>query len=236
MKPRYILKIGGSLLTDKASKETFSPHLNLLIETVAQNPGGILIHGAGSFGHPHASKHGLHKGSKEGALETHQAVKKLNYRVIEKLREKGVKAYPVHPSSASLRDPETRLMTEQVLQLCREGFTPVLHGDGIVTEGKGFTVLSGDEILSILEKEFQTGHAGFCTSEKGVLNSDREVVNEINSLKKFESLEMTGEDVTGGMENKIQEILEKDIEARIFGREGLEEFLSGGKPGTAVHN
>lgn len=236
MRPDYILKIGGSLLTDKASRETFSPHLEPVIGTLARNPDGVIIHGAGSFGHPHAAEHDLHRGSREGALETHRAIKKLNTEIVEKLREKGVKAYPVHPSSASLRDPETKLMTDQVLQMFREGFTPILHGDGIVTEDKGFTVLSGDEILSILEKEFQTGHAGFCTSEKGVLNSDREVISEINSLEEFASLEMTGEDVTGGMKNKIQEILEKDIEAQIFGRKGLKEFLSDGKPGTTVHN
>lgn len=232
--PDYILKIGGSLLTDKASRETFSPQLDSVIQKLSENPDGIVIHGAGSFGHPHAREHNLHRGSREGALETHRAVKKLNSEIVKRLHRKGVKAYPVHPSSAALRRPQTEIMTAQIRQMYREGFTPVLHGDGIVTEDQGFTVLSGDEILAMLEKQFQTGHAGFCTSEKGVLNSEREVVEEINSLKEFEDLKLTGEDVTGGMQNKIQEVLEKNVEASVFGVEGLEQFMSGGKPGTTV--
>ncbi|WP_414837436.1 isopentenyl phosphate kinase [Candidatus Nanosalina sp. VS9-1] len=233
-KPDYILKIGGSLLTDKASRETFSPQLDRVIETISRNPDGVVIHGAGSFGHPHASEHNLHRGSREGALETHRAVKKLNSEIIKRLHRKGVKAFPVHPSSASLRRPETEIMTRQILKMYEEGFTPVLHGDGIVTEDEGFTVLSGDEILALLEKKFDTGHAGFCTSEKGVLNSDREVVDKINSMENFEGLKMEGEDVTGGMENKVREVLEKNIQASIFGQDDLENFLSGENPGTTV--
>ena len=230
----YVLKIGGSLLTDKASRETFSPQLDSIIKKVAENPDGILIHGAGSFGHPHAKEHSLHKGSREGVLETHRAIRKLNNEVVKRLHREGVKAFPVHPSSTALRDPDTDIMLGQVKQMRKEGFTPVLHGDGIVTEDKGFTVISGDEILAMIEKGFQTGQAGFCTSEKGVLNSDRELVQEVNSLEKFEGLKIEGEDVTGGMENKVQEVLEKNVEAQIFGQESLDEFLSGENPGTTV--
>lgn len=232
--PDYVLKIGGSLLTDKASRETFSSQLDDIIRKVSKNPDGIIIHGAGSFGHPHAKENNLHRGSREGVLETHNAVKKLNSEIVKRLHRKGVKAFPVHPSSTSLRRPETEMMTRQIKQMYVEGFTPILHGDGIVTEGQGFTVISGDEILSMLEKEFQTGHAGFCTSEKGVLNSDRQVVEEINSLEQFQSLQISGDDVTGGMQNKVQEVLEKNIEASVFGSESLEQFISGGKPGTTV--
>lgn len=232
--PEYVLKIGGSLLTDKASRETFSSQLDSIIGKIAENPEGIVVHGAGSFGHPHAKEYSLHRGSREGALETHRAVKKLNTEIIKRLHRKNVRAFPVHPSSAAVRNPDTDMMMRQIKQMREEGFTPVLHGDGIVTENEGFTVISGDEILSLLEKKFQTGHAGFCTSEKGVLNADREVVDEINSLKDFEGLKMKGEDVTGGMENKVREVLEKNIEASVFGSESLENFLDGGKPGTRV--
>ncbi len=233
-RPDYVLKIGGSILTDKTSKETFSPQLDAVIQKISRNPDGIIVHGAGSFGHPHAKEHNLHKGSREGALETSTAVKKLNNEIVKRLHKKDVEAYPVHPSSSALRRPQTEMMTRQIQQMYTEGFTPVLHGDGIVTEGQGFTVISGDEILAILERKMQTGHAGFCTSEKGVLNSERKIVNEINSLEEFEGLKLTGDDVTGGMENKVQEVLEKDIKAQIFGAEALEDFLSGEKPGTTV--
>lgn len=235
-RPEYVLKIGGSLLTDKSSRETVSPQFRDLISRVKQNPDGVIIHGAGSFGHPHADENGLKEGSRQGVLETHNAVKKLNSLVVRELRDNNVKAFPLHPSSFSFRDPETRLMTEQIKTVCEEGFTPVIHGDGIVTKEKGFTVISGDEILALLEEEFQTGHAGFCTSEKGVLNSKGETLASINSLHQFEELKIQGEDVTGGMKNKIQEILEKDIEASVFGAENLSDFMKGHRPGTIIRN
>lgn len=233
-KPDYILKIGGSLLTDKSSEETLSNDFSSIISEVKSNPDGVLIHGAGSFGHPHAKRADLKHGSKEGVLETHIAVKKLNNKIVEELRENDVKAFPVHPSSFALRDPETRIMTEQIRKISGEGFLPVIHGDGIVTQGKGFTVISGDEILALMEKHLQTGHAGFCTSEDGVLDSKNNLIDEIDSMDDFHEKGVQGEDVTGGMKNKVGELIEKNIEAQIFSRNRLEAFLQGDKPGTTV--
>jgi len=233
-KPDYILKIGGSLLTDKTTEETMSNDFSSILSRLGENPNGVLIHGAGSFGHPHARRNGLKNGSKEGALETHRAVKKLNKKIVDELRENEIKAFPVHPASFALRDPETRIMTEQVRKISEEGFLPVIHGDGIVTQGKGFTVISGDELLALFEKHFQTGHAGFCTSEKGVLDSKNNVIKEISSLDEFHDKEIRGKDVTGGMRNKVEELVEKNIEAQIFGEDELETFLKGEKPGTTV--
>lgn len=233
-KPEYILKIGGSLLTDKSSEETLSREFSSILSQLEDNPNGVLIHGAGSFGHPHAKRAGLKHGSKQGVLETHRAVKKLNNKIVNELRDNGIKAFPVHPSSFALRDPDTRIMTEQIRKISGEGFLPVIHGDGIVTQGKGFTVISGDEILALLEKHLQTGHAGFCTSEKGVLNSENNVINEIDSIEEFHEKGVKGEDVTGGMKNKVEELFKKNIEAQIFSRNKLEAFLKGEKPGTTV--
>ena len=233
-KPDYILKIGGSLLTDKSTEETLSNDFSSIISEVKANPNGVLIHGAGSFGHPHASRNNLMNGTKEGVLETHRAIKKLNRKIIDELRKDDIKAFPVHPSSFALRDPETRLMTQQIRKISGEGFLPVVHGDVLVSQGKGFAGISGDEILALMEKHFQTGHAGFCTSEKGVLDSKNNLIDEIDSIDDFHEKGVKGEDVTGGMKNKVKELIEKNIEAQIFSSNKLEAFLKGEKPGTTV--
>jgi isopentenyl phosphate kinase len=230
----YVLKLGGSVLTDKNREEKLSRNFSQIIEHIAGNPDGVIIHGAGSYGHPPAKRHGLASGSREGVLETHRAVKKLNRKVVDELRKHGVKAMPVHPLSMSFRDPDTEMMVRHVLKMVEEGFTPVLHGDGIVTSGKGFTVLSGDEILAKIERKAETGKAGFCASVDGVLDRDGEVVEKIDSMEEFEDQEVEGIDVSGGMKAKLEELFEERVEARIFGGDQLKAFLEGEEVGTLV--
>jgi isopentenyl phosphate kinase len=229
---RYVLKIGGSVLTDKEEEEILSQDFEEIISHV--RPGGILVHGAGSFGHPHAERHDLAEGSRKGVLETHSAVSKLNSKVIEQLRENDVDAFPVHPSSMSLREDRTRIFLRTAIKMVEEGFTPVLHGDGIVHTGQGFSVLSGDEIAVQAENEVNSGRLGFCTSERGVLDEDGNVIPEITSLEAFSEKGVDGVDVTGGMRNKLEKIFEKKVDARIFGVEDLRAFMKGEEVGTLV--
>ncbi|KAK3181507.1 hypothetical protein K4F52_007217 [Lecanicillium sp. MT-2017a] len=66
-----VVKLGGAAITDKSSPDRFSQQLDNLVDGVAtayQNdflPNGkrlILIHGAGSFGHPPAKKYSVKSG------------------------------------------------------------------------------------------------------------------------------------------------------------------------------
>ncbi|MFC6726929.1 acetylglutamate kinase, partial [Halobium palmae] len=41
-------------------------------------------------------------------------------------------------------------------------------------------------------------------------------------------------DVTGGMAAKVRTLLDTGVPAHVFGPDGLEEFLSGGSPGTRI--
>jgi isopentenyl phosphate kinase len=230
----YVLKIGGSVLTDKETERKLSEDFSDILETVSEHPQGVIVHGAGSFGHPPAERHGLKHGSREGVMEVHSAVKELNARVVEELRDMGLKALPIHPLSAGYRAPETNLMVKQVLHMNQEGFTPVIHGDGVVTEGKGFTVISGDEIVPLIEEQAGTERIGFCTSEPGVLDENGEVIKEVDSLEDFHEHGTEGIDVSGGMRNKLEKIFEYGIDARIFGDEDLKDFLEGEEVGTLV--
>jgi isopentenyl phosphate kinase len=86
----------------------------------------------------------------------------------------------------------------------------------------------------LIEEQAETGRIGFCTSEPGVLDENGEVVDEIDSLEEFHEHGTEGIDVSGGMRNKLEKIFEYGIDARIFGKEDLENFLEGGEVGTLV--
>ncbi|KAF1736254.1 Isopentenyl phosphate kinase [Beauveria bassiana] len=66
-----VVKLGGAAITDKAAPDTLSHNIDSLIDSVAHayhdilRPSGrqlILIHGAGSFGHPPAKKYQVKAG------------------------------------------------------------------------------------------------------------------------------------------------------------------------------
>src|SRR4030067_374607 len=103
-----ILKIGGSGITEKGSVsvakkdeiDRISQEIAAFKKEVEQPL--ILVHGAGSFGHPQAIEH-LSKGfNANGVYLTHTSVKSLNSMVVDSLNKAGLNALPVHPLSSCL--------------------------------------------------------------------------------------------------------------------------------------
>ena len=182
-----VLKIGGSVLTDKNTASTPRPEQ---IERIAaevkaglasqrgQQPGLVLVHGAGSFGHPQAREYGLKAGlngrSIKGVVPTHNAVRALNDMVVGALYDHGVYAAPVHPlSTCLLKDGRIEHMGVDVIrQMLADGIVPVLHGDVAVDAAKGIDVLSGDQLLVYLARELGAGRVGLGTNVDGVLVKD----------------------------------------------------------------
>ncbi|MFC7080241.1 isopentenyl phosphate kinase [Halorussus caseinilyticus] len=244
-----VLKLGGSVVTDKDRAEALDgPALDAAADAVADALASgdtsdlVVVHGGGSFGHHHASKHGVSKteGTDDAgaALEIHAAMKTLNDFVLSRLHERDVPAVPVHPFSAACRNREAdlTLMTEQVETMLGEGFVPVLHGDGVVHEGKGVTVLSGDEVVTAVAEGIDADRVGFCSTVPGVLDDEDAVIPEIRSYD--EVVEFLGgsdsTDVTGGMAGKVRALLALGAPATIFGPDDLRAFLAGETPGTRI--
>lgn len=192
------------------------------------------MHGAGSFGHPQAERQGLKEEIETGYLEPHHAVKQLNNKVVSELSSNGLKPVPIHSSSIAYRKKgETWINLETVKKTVERRFTPVLHGD-MILEDEGFSVISGDELVTLIEQELQTGNAGFCSSEKGVIGKDGKVLEKVASLNDIYSQENGRADVTGGMKGKVKNILESGVDARIFGKEKLQGFFNNKEVGTLV--
>lgn len=254
-----VLKLGGSVITDKAEPETIDEaSLDRVADAIGASLGtdasaadgvcaidggaeSVLVHGAGSFGHYHADERGVSTtiGTHDaaGVLAIHDAVERLNDHVLDRLHDRGVPALPIHPLSAAARDAEGALeLSTTAERLLAEGFVPVLHGDVIAQEGKGATIVSGDELVVELASRLDAERAGLCSTVPGVLDAEGKVVERIGSIeaasKHLRKSETT--DVTGGMEGKVRALLELDVPASVFGLDGLADFLAGGSPGTVV--
>ncbi|WP_101294937.1 isopentenyl phosphate kinase [Halegenticoccus soli] len=240
-----VLKLGGSLITEKDRRETVDEGaLGAAVDAIAGSGVDdlVVVHGGGSFGHYHAEKYGVSTdaGTRDAAAATavHAAMKRLNDAVVSRLHDAGVPALPVHPFSLCARDGagDLTLPLDGVEAMLAEGFVPVLHGDGVVHAGKGVTVLSGDELVVRLAAGLDADRVGLCSTVPGVYDADGEVIPEIRAFA--DAADALGgsdaTDVTGGMAGKVRSLLELGAPAHVFGPEGLEAFLAGESPGTRI--
>jgi isopentenyl phosphate kinase len=243
-----ILKIGGSVLTDKARLESarFEVVERIAAEIAGAGEGLILVHGAGSFGHIHAKNFGLvERFSPEGVLQTHRSVVRLNDLVVESLTGAGSNPVPVHPlSSTILKDGRIDLMEiGPVVEMVNRGLLPVLHGDVAMDRVKGAGIVSGDQLVSHLARALKPEIVGLGTAVDGVIHNG-ELLAEVrrSDLSKIGSDlgPSAGVDVTGGMRGKLQELLDladDGVSSTIFNAEKpgmIERALRGERAGTFV--
>ncbi|MDO5846093.1 MAG: isopentenyl phosphate kinase [Methanocorpusculum sp.] len=242
-----IVKLGGSVITDKSRPGVIREENLAALAAVlaAADTPLIIVHGAGSLGHPEAKAYGIADGvtrtNARGVYETHAAVSRLNEAVVSALRNAGVEAVSLHPFACSLTE-HGRLVfcgEEQIRCLAAAGIVPVLHGDVAMDTKKGGCIISGDQIVPYLAEVLGISRVGIVTETGGVLGNGV-IVPEI-SRKNAASFDLGAAettDVTGGMRGKIEEMLllaDKGIVSAIFAPEYLSGFLAG-KPvrGTLV--
>jgi len=241
-----ILKIGGAVITDKSvgavNKAKFD-EIERIAKDIAENLNGklILIHGVGSFGHPHVVKYKLHEVKDvNGVAVTHLSCVSLNMIVCGYLHQYGLNPVPIHPlSSFKIVDGKLVFDANLIDALLDEGFVPVLHGDMVynLTEQR-FEILSGDRIAVELAKVFKPKRVGFATDVEGVIINGK-VVDEIDRAEIEGILKEIGNaegkaDVTGGMLGKIKSILEIETDVYVFHARDLDKFLKGEKVGTSI--
>jgi isopentenyl phosphate kinase len=243
-----VLKIGGSILTDKNQPLAARP---MEIKRVAEEVAAachdlILVHGAGSFGHIPASRYGLPESfSPQGLRETHASVARLNALVVEDLAEAGANPMPLHPFSClALRDGRIASFALEPLGMMLEnGILPVLHGDVAMDATRRAGIVSGDQLVHYLARSINAEMVAVGTNVDGVMLQGR-TISEIcqRDLPALADAvgESSGVDVTGGMKGKLMELLElaeAGIESTIFNaaREGqIERALRGEAIGTRV--
>jgi isopentenyl phosphate kinase len=248
-----ILKIGGSVITEKGAVSSARQRdIDRISNEIASFKSDsesaiILVHGAGSFGHPHAMKFRLNESfDARGVYLTHASVKALNSMVVESLNNVGVNALPIHPLSSCLLE-NGKIVDFQLGQLrvmLQKGIMPVIHGDMVMDRIKGAAILSGDRIITHLAAAMNASKIGAGSDVDGVLDEKGMVIKKITPLNFIDIKKnikgSTSTDVTGGMIGKVSELLElanTGISSHIFNasRKGMvSRFLYGEDAGTLI--
>jgi isopentenyl phosphate kinase len=252
-----LLKLGGSLITDKqrpfTAREDVIRRLGCEIRQVLDDQPDlqlILGHGSGSFGHVVAHKYRMREGILDapeasnreawrGYVETAAVAARLNRLVTDLLLEEGVPVVSYQPS-ASARCRKGDLMyldTHPMKQVLNSGLVPLVYGDVAVDAVQGFTIVSTEQIFDNIARELQPARIILAGIVDGVYNadpmehSDASRYEEI-TLDNWEEVESAlsgshGTDVTGGMFSKV-----RDMFHLVLAQPPLQvHIISGEKPG-----
>ncbi|NVM36872.1 MAG: type 2 isopentenyl-diphosphate Delta-isomerase [Candidatus Lokiarchaeota archaeon] len=223
-----LLKLGGSLLTDKNTPFSLREEIleSCLSQIIESKKLIVLIHGGGSFGHPLAKKYqisqGLNVSIKDqiiGLSKTHDAMNQFNSIIIKKLLEKGYPAISIQPSSIFIQDfNEINIKSiDPIEKLLDLGIIPVLYGDILLSKDDSFSILSGDHIiLKLCEsiQNFKISKVIFAIEEDGIFikdNGDKKLALKLtlNNLANIQLAELDQKiDVTGGIKGKLEKIEE----------------------------
>ena len=115
MKDMMLVKLGGSLITDKSKpfterKDVIERLSKEIHEARCKKDISLVVgHGGGSYPHKPASDYQTHKGfvnddSKRGLAEVQDAAARLNRIVVRSLLDSGEEAMSMQPSAASLTE------------------------------------------------------------------------------------------------------------------------------------
>ncbi|MGZ4931467.1 MAG: isopentenyl phosphate kinase [Halobacteriota archaeon] len=244
-----LLKIGGSVITDKAREKTIKEaNVCMVAQQIANTkvPKLMLVHGAGSFGHPQAIKYLSEGFSAQGIWKTHAAVCLLNTTLVNELQSKNVPALPVHPLDHVVVDRGKIVEFNLVaLQLMLENnIVPVIHGDVVMDRSRRFSILSGDQLVSYLARMMLPQKTGVGTDVDGIIYKGKTIRHLTPANFERYRAGITGSDnmdVTGGMLRKVSELIDLaklGIQSQIFDatKEGnIAKFLAAGDDlGTTI--
>jgi isopentenyl phosphate kinase len=257
MKEILIIKLGGSLITYKNSKipkinKDIINRLSNEISGYNEDIGLIIVHGAGSFGHPLSKKYKLNDNSNN---EMNKLIfskvqilqNKLNSIVCNCLLTNHVPAFPFQVSTYVYFNNGIveRFDTLLIEKLLIKGIVPVLFGTPVYDEKKSSNIFSGDDIIFNLIKNTNlvVKDLIFATDVDGIFDKDPNIFKDAKLIKKINSLEgldLSGSsniDVTGGMKNKIEKIFSLGINFRIINGNKIGELkkaINGEDVGTLI--
>jgi isopentenyl phosphate kinase len=229
-----VLKLGGSLITDKS--KPYSLRADVLKKAAAETAGLVkdgtveklvVVHGVGSYGHPPVIEHKLYKGFIDPSQllplsRTQTKVNELRTAVTTALQDEGVAVNLFHTSSIATarRGKITSMSLEAVKGFLTIGMVPVLGGDVVQDAEIGFSVGSGDQVAAILAKELGATDLVFATDVDGVYDSDPKknpgahLIPEVSLSLGVASASSTSGDASGAMKGKIGALTDLALEMK----------------------
>ena len=224
--PVVIVKLGGSVITRKHEVEKLR---SKVLARLAREVAGVsdvrlvLLHGAGSFGHPGAKRFGLAAAPTDaipprervrGASIVASEVRRLHLVVLRQLVRAGANPVSI-PMSTHARNRAGELVhldPAPVAAALDAGFLPVSFGDVVPDEAWGSSILSADTIALALTAAVEPERVVFVSDVEGVLEGPpgrrRTVVREVTPEVVAALRPGPGAvDVTGGIRGKATVML-----------------------------
>ncbi len=230
MKRLILIKLGGSIITDKSkpfcareevirrlAKEIKQAQAKLSPETKI-----IIGHGSGSFGHTVAAEYQTQKGlinkdSLKGLSLVADAAIQINRIVVKNFLGQNLPVFSFAPASFTLSEgfQTKEVFLQPLKEALKRGLLPVIYGDVVLDTKSGCAIFSSEKILDLmaenLSDRFQQIEVIYCGDTEGVYGENNKTVSQITPenyqmIKKW--IGGSGKtDVTGGMLHKVEEAL-----------------------------
>lgn len=239
MKELVLIKLGGSVITDKS--KPFTARLNVIdklarkvkAKFISKDFDLIVGHGGGSFPHVPAAKYQVQKGitnkkSVWGFCLTADAAIQINRIVVGRFLKYKIPAVSFAPLSFITQKSVSTAHIQKAMEI---GAVPVIYGDLVMNDRQGFEIYSGEKSLDVLATKLKGNYKKitiiYYTDTFGVYDNNGKTIPLITpsnypQIKKF--LVGSGNtDVTGGMLHKVEESLKlvKKLDALVYIVNGL---------------
>jgi isopentenyl phosphate kinase len=236
-----IVKLGGSLITDKSRRARTRSAIILRLATEIARASArirariIVGHGSGSFGHHAATEHSLLETTSPrrqapGTAAVQRAAHTLHRRVTDAMESAGVMPFSVLPSSTcSGRDGRvTRMDARPFASALEADLVPITCGDVVLDASGRATICSTEAVLlALTRKLIRAGHrirrAVWLGITDGVYDADGRTISTLDAARipaVARGAQTT--DVTGGMRLRVGTTLK-------FARLGVESWVLDGR-------
>lgn len=226
----------------------------------------VLGHGSGSFGHTAAKEYRTRSGIRvrtpkpsktveriywKGFAEVWYQASTLNHYVIQALHDADVPVMSFSPMASVWAEDGhvAQWDLSQIRHALARGIVPVIPGDVIFDRSKGGTILSTEELFEYLARMMTPNRILLAGLEAGVWTDFPVCRNKVEILTRESLNEIkqgignaVGDDVTGGMQSKVEQMLTlveliPGLTIQIFSGEddgNLEKVLLGEHLGTLI--
>ncbi len=229
-----LLKLGGSLLTDKTAVDAVRSEVlaRLAAEIAESAPSGLVVaHGSGSFGHVAAERYGIASGLRAGGDRgdaqlagvslTQERAAALHWQVMAALAAAGLHPFSLAPSSSVVADGGRPLAAavEPLLLALAHGLLPVLYGDVVLDRRQGVAICSTERLFELLCRELPAHGARvrrvlWLGETDGVHDAEGHTLARLDGGAFAGSAALreaiggsAGTDVTGGMLHRVETAL-----------------------------
>ncbi len=205
-----IVKLGGSIITDKNKYKTFrlNETENIIKQLININDDFIIVHGGGSFGHIMAKKYKLPGKLSEKSLNgytiVHNDMLELSIKISNLLLKYNINNIGIPVSSIIYNNKKNYNIFKKYFSM---NIMPLSYGDVYLKNQNCLGIYSGDNIVYDLSRIFKPEKVIFISDVDGIYDKNPKKYSNAKLLKivnKNNNFKSDNNDVTGGIMGKYK--------------------------------